>query len=152
MANTETLEQIAELLPQKQREQFLAMILQFKTVPDDDEYLQILNAIGFMTLLWKQVPEEVKAVLEGANPVTETCQSIAKQLSKAVAETIPSYEDLKLISKRFEDHDIALKRHLNTGRVHPQNGASAPLVFFAGAIGVILGFFVHDSIHTLFLQ
>lgn len=137
MAHTETLESIAKLLPQQQREQFFAMITRFKSVPDDDEYLQILKAIGFMTLLWKEVPGEVSKILEGANPVNDTCHSIAKQIREAVVDAIPSYEDLMLISKRLEEHELALKRTLST--FQQTKGSHTGGFLFAVLLGVFIG-------------
>ena len=112
MSAVETLESVAALLPPERRERFLRMAATFRTVPEDDEYLQMLEAVGFMTLLWKEVPEEVRRVLEGANPINETCESVAKQVRAAVIEAIPSYEDLKQISQRLEGHDLTLSRLL----------------------------------------
>lgn len=89
MASIDTLISVAGLLPLEQRERFLTMAASFQSVPEDDEYLQILEAIGFMTLLWKEVPEEVQKILEGANPVTDTCHSVAGQVREAVVEAIP---------------------------------------------------------------
>ena len=152
MANTETLEQIAELLPSKQREEFLAMLIQFKTVPDDDEYLQILKAIGFMTLLWKEVPKEIKTILEGANPISDTCQSVAGQLRQAVTEAIPSCEDLKLISQRLENHDTALKRILQAGTVQQPGPVFLSLLWSVGVGAAFLGFLFHDFIQGLFFR
>lgn len=152
MANTETLESIAELLPHTQREHFLAMIVQFKTVPDDDEYLQILNAIGFMTLLWKEVPNEVKTILDGANPVTETCNSVAKHLQQAVTEAIPSYEDLKLISKRLEEHELALKNTLSIARRSTKSNTVNLGPFVSLIVGCLIGFFAPSFISLLFPQ
>jgi len=139
MANTETLESIAKLLPQQQREQFLAMTVQFKTVPDDDEYLQILQAIGFMTLLWKEVPNEVRKILEGANPINETCHSIAGQVREAVVEAIPSYDDLQLTCKRLEEHELALKRTLSTLRQTKGKDFASSGFLFAVFLGVLIG-------------
>ena len=133
MANTQTLENIAKLLPQSEREQFLAMIAQFKTVPDDDEYLQILLAIGFMTMLWKEVPNEIREILEGANPITDTCHSVAKQVREAVIDAIPSYDDLILITKRLEEHELSLRR---TATPNNRSSTARPiLVFIASLLG-----------------
>lgn len=149
MADTETLERIAKLLPQQQREQFFAMITRFKSVPDDDEYLQILQAIGFMTLLWKEVPNEVSKILEGANPVNDTCHSIAKQIREAVVDAIPSYEDLMLISKRLEEHELALKRTLST--LQQTKGSHTGGLLFATLLGVFVGIGIYHYLSPFIL-
>lgn len=135
MAATETLESIAGLLPHPQREQFLVMVTQFKSVPDDDEYLQILNAIGFMTLIWKEIPNEIRSILENSSPITDTCHTIGRQVRDAVVEAIPSYEDLKQISKRLEEHEVSLRRVLSSSQAEqPERKTCTFLVFIFEAI------------------
>ncbi len=146
MASTDTLQSVASLLPAGRRERFLGLCARFESVPEDDEYLQILEAIGFMTLLWKEVPKQVKVALEGANPVAETCQSVAAKVREAVVESIPSYDDLKKISQRLESHELALK---NTLSRQPHSGERAsshswPWCFLAFALGLIVGLFSND--------
>ena len=131
-----TFEEVAKLLPQERAERFLALVAQFKSVPDDDEYLQLLEAIGFMTLLWKEVPGEIKIILEGAKPVTETCHSVAKQISDAVTEEIPSHEDLTQVSQRLEGHEVALKRLLARTA---NNGCSSGTRFCGLLVSFVLG-------------
>ena len=140
-----TLESIADLLPPDRRERFLRMVATFRTVPEDDEFLQILEAIGFMTLLWKEVPQEIRGVLEGANPITETCESVAIKVREAVIESIPSYEDLKQISQRLESHDLTLARLLSKdtsshiGSAKQTQSRWSWLTFTAGLVLGILG-------------
>ncbi|WP_411845728.1 hypothetical protein AAFN60_19120 [Roseibacillus persicicus] len=143
MNDLSTFEEIASLLPDERRERFLSMVARFQTVPEDDEYLQILEAIGFMTLLWKEVPGEIKAVLAGANPISETCESTANHIRDAVIEAIPSYEDLTQITKRLEAHELALKKTttINAGRVstnHSFPAISALIAFLLGGLALYL--------------
>ena len=147
MANIDTLISVSGLLPEAQRERFLAMAASFQSVPEDDEYLQILEAIGFMTLLWKEVPGEVQKILEGANPVTETCHSVGVKVREAVIEAIPSYDDLKRINQRLESHELALKNTLSRNVPQP---TLSPLLKLGGslvilAIGLVLGFVLSHS-------
>lgn len=149
MAETETLERIAGLLPHPQREQFLLMVTQFKSVPDDDEYLQILNAIGFMTLIWKEIPNEIRSILENSNPITDTCHTVGKQIRDAVVEAIPSYEDLKQISKRLEEHEVSLRRVLsNRPELQPVRKPRSVFVFISGAVTGWLAFRYFPSLLT----
>jgi hypothetical protein len=147
MANIDTLISISGLLPEAQRERFLAMAASFQSVPEDDEYLQILEAISFMTLLWKEVPGEVQKILEGANPVTETCHSVGEKVREAVIEAIPSYDDLKRISQRLESHELALKNTLSRNvpqpTLHPLLKLGGSLMILA--IGVVIGFVLRTS-------
>lgn len=124
------------------------MIAQFKSVPDDDEYLQILNGIGFMTLIWKEIPNEIRSILENSNPVSDTCHSVGKQVREAVIQAIPSYEDLKAISKRLEEHELSLRRLMSSGSSAPKKRPlPAVLAFGFGA----LAFWFVDRFHLLSL-
>jgi len=114
MADTKTLESIASMLPESRRERYLHMVARFQSVPEDDEYLQILEAIGFMTLLLKEVPAEIAQLLEGASPIQETHLGLCKLVKEAVTESIPSYEDLKRMADRFENHELGLKQLLQS--------------------------------------
>lgn len=143
MNDLSTFEEIATLLPDGRRERFLAMATRFQDVPQDDEYLQILEAIGFMTLLWKEVPGEVKAVLAGANPISDTCESTATHIRDAVIQAIPSYEDLKQITNRLEAHELALKKTLNPraghlSSLHPFSVPTALSFFLLGGLALHL--------------
>lgn len=147
MDANDTLESIASLLPADRRERFLKLCTRFQSVPEEDEYLQILEAIGFMTLLWKEVPREVENVLEGANPVTETCQSVAAKVREAVIESIPSYDDLRAISQRLESHELALKNTLAQAKRSFPKSYPTPWIpiFGASLFGVLLGWLLSKS-------
>ena len=114
MSATDTLEAVAELLPPERKLRFLAMVARFRSVPEDDEYLQILEAIGFMTLVWKEVPDEIRRIVAGASPAAGNTEGIAGILRATVREAIPSYEDLRQIVQRLESHEQLLIR---AGRV-----------------------------------
>lgn len=137
-----SLAQIAKMLPPEQSERFLSLIARFQNVPDDDEYLQILEAVGFMTLLWKEVPQEITAILEKNNPISKTCHTVSGHLREAVIEAIPSYEDLKSIVSQLGEHELALKRGLLALQSHtPRNTTSLPglIILLAGvAAGIFL--------------
>jgi len=137
MSATETLKRVSELLPDKQRERFLLLCAQFQNVPEDDEYLQILEAIGLMTLLWKEVPHDIAQTLDKASPLKANHQQLATFINQAVAQSIPSYEDLKLISERLETHELTLKRLLtseNAKHSRPPDYLLYVTLFVAGFI------------------
>jgi len=146
MADTSTLESISELLPVERRERFLRLVARFQSVPDDDEFLLILEAIGFMTLLYKEVPDEITKILAGANPINETHEGLSKLVKEAVSESIPSYDDLKRISERLENHELALKQTLQALVVPSKNRPSfglllTTILLLGGALGYGLSFF-----------
>ena len=101
----ETLERVAELLPAESRERFFAMISRLRNVPDDDEYLLILEAIGFMTLVWKEVPREVERILAGAESPAESSAFLVAEIKEAVREslTVPTYRDLRELAAQLEE-------------------------------------------------
>ena len=111
MSAIDTLKRVAQMLPSESRERFLLMCTRFQNVPEDDEYLQILEAIGLMSLLWKEVPEQIKTIIEGASPVESTnYQHLEKCIREAVNQSIPSHEDLRSFSAQLENHETTLKR------------------------------------------
>ena len=112
MADTTHLEAFAGMLPDAQRERFLQLAVRFQSVPEDDEFLLILEAIGFFSLILKEIPTELSKLLEGASPIQESHQGLCQLVKQAVSETIPSYEDLKRMTERLENHDIALAQML----------------------------------------
>lgn len=125
MSAIDTLTEIAELLPPKQREQFLLMCARFRNVPEDDEYLQMLEGIGFMTLLMREVPEQLSKVIHEASPVSANHQQIAALIHETISKAIPNYSDLQLITERLENHSLVLNRLLaeikqqKQKRIHP---------------------------------
>jgi len=123
MSATETLEAVAEMLPPERKVRFLAMAARFRSVPEDDEYLQMLEAIGFMTLLWKEVPEDIQRIIAGASPASANTENIAGILCNTVRDAIPSYEDLRQIVQRLESHEQILVR---AGRVPSPAGSQRP--------------------------
>ena len=141
MADTSTLESISELLPVERRERFLQLVARFQSVPNDDEFLLILEAIGFMTLLYKEVPDEIAKILAGANPTNETHEGLSKLVKEAVCESIPSYEDLKRISECFENHELALKQALQSQKKsNPSQNNSGLLLITIFIVGGALGY------------
>jgi len=138
MPDTKTLESVASMLPESRRERFLHMVARFQSVPEDDEYLQILEAIGFMALLLKEVPAEIAQLLEGASPIQETQLGLCKLVKEAVTESIPSYDDLKRIADRYENHELAIKQLLHGQSQRKQqdrhSGFSLTTIFLLGAL------------------
>ena len=112
MSACQTLERVAELLSPPERERFLATVARFRNIPEDDEYLQVLEAIGFMTLIWSKIPTEIHSILEGAKPANLTSEYLNTQIRSAIQQSIPSFEDLRQISQSLNQQQVALKRHL----------------------------------------
>jgi len=146
MSALTTLHKVAQLLPSEERERFLTMIASFQNVPEDDEYLLILEAIGFMTLIWQKVPQEVSQILEGANPITETRQELALCVNKAVHEAIPSHDDLRQITQSLEQHSLSLKQAIAISHKIKSSSSSAINLLLAFLLGICACFI---SLHFL---
>jgi len=153
MADVNHLEAVAAMLPEPQRERFLQMVVRFRSVPDDDEFLQILEAIGFISLVLKEIPMELQRILEGASPIQESQIGLCNLIKEAISDSIPSYEDLKRMAERLESHDIALAQMLRG------EAPSKSTSFFPGLIGgfvmlllgIFIGTFAPEFLSTIWL-
>jgi hypothetical protein len=146
MADTTHLEAFAGMLPDAQRERFLQLAVRFQSVPEDDEFLLILEAIGFFSLILKEIPTELSKLLEGASPIKESQQRLCKLVKEAVSETIPSYDDLKRMTERLENHDIALAQMLREGSPSRPNAKTGGLLLSVILIPLtfVAGMFISD--------
>lgn len=111
-AGSETLERVADILPPEQRERLLRVALRFRDIPEEDEFLQVLEAIGLMTLVWKEIPREIHSILEGAKPIQPNAEFLSSTIRNTIRESIPSFEDLRQISQSLNQQQVALKRHM----------------------------------------
>lgn len=141
-ASIATLERVAEHLPQEQRERFLALIATFKQVPEDDEYLLTLEAIGFMTLLWQDVPKQITEILAGAQPAkAPTNENLSKCVQQAVKEaiTLPSHEDLRrLVEQLWEQETKFIRAMKGVSDRPPQSGShDGGFLLFGGFLGFV---------------
>jgi hypothetical protein len=144
MSAFQTLERVAELLSSPERERFLTCVARFRNIPEDDEYLQVLEAIGFMTLIWSKIPAEIHSILEGAKPANPNTEYLNAQIRSAIQENIPSFEDLRQISQSLNQQQVTLKRHL---LLPPPSSYSSPgrawRFFFMGIfVGLIVAAFL----------
>lgn len=144
MSACQTLGRVAELLSPPEREQFLSCVARFRNIPEDDEYLQVLEAIGFMTLIWSKIPDEIHSILEGAKPANLTTEYLNVQIRSAIQENIPSFEDLRQISQSLNQQQLALKRHMLQPPCgsHPSPGRSWRFLFLGILVGVLAAVFV----------
>ena len=143
MSAADTLEKIADLLPEGRRERFLLMSARFKNVPEDDEYLQMLEAIGLMTLLWREVPEQIEQLLDKASPVGANHQQLRALIAESVTQSIPTYDDLKRSTERLENLELSLKRLLGAINQSPQ---PKPRIGIAGISLFATGFILNELI------
>lgn len=146
---SETLERVAELLPPAQRERLLLIAIKFRNIPEEDEFLQILEGIGLMTLVWSRIPQEIHAILEAVKPTRPNVDFLNAQIRNTIHESIPSFGDLRQISQLLQQQQTALKRHSSSqlaasgASVRSASSffwgiliglAAAALIFFSGKI------------------
>lgn len=138
-----TLHRIAELLPEEEKQRFLLLSHKFINFSEDDELLLIIEAICLNTLLWKEVPEEISKILSGASPIPENHEQLKTMIDTAVREAVPSYQDLKSITKRLENHELALKKlsYPQPNNTHHRKGKTR-WILTAFSVGFTLPYFL----------
>ncbi|MDA0810813.1 MAG: hypothetical protein O3C21_00250 [Verrucomicrobia bacterium] len=138
MADTDALESLAELLPPNRRERFFAIASKFRDLPEDDDHLQMLEAVGFIMLVMKEVPGEIAEMLRTARGGMD--EAMAAQLRSEFVEVLtqsldtPSYKDLREAMLSIRDHEnrfrlkveTMLKRLSESDRCHKQRTRIAP--------------------------
>ena len=149
MSGSDTLERVAQLLPEDQREKFFATIARCKTVPEDDEYLLVLEAIGFMTLLWCEVPNRIQDVLSGASPLGADhggqVEYLVQEMRHAINASIdtPSHEDLRqLVHELKEQQNLFVHAMRNLGSqgrgLTPRPRSNGMVAWIALALSLVL--------------
>lgn len=154
MTDMTTLSAIEEMLPAERQEQFSAVANRLKGVPADDEQLQMLEAMGAMILLMKEIPDQLgKLLAETAKALTEDqVERLGTQFSEILANSLdtPSYNDLRTITQSMRETyekgqretdkvlrglgrvEVAMKKF---GRCLPNVATS----FAGGSIAIVLG-------------
>lgn len=112
-----SVEAIAKLLPPTESQRFLEVIARFRKVPEDDEHLQILEAIGFLTLIMNRIPDEIAQVIEKAESGLNDEQAAALQrrietILKNSVDT-PSYRDLREMVNQMKEERQQFKQTVN---------------------------------------
>lgn len=140
-----TIERVAELLPPDERERLLRVALRCRNLPDDDELLLLLEAIGIMSLLWQRIPKEIHGILEASQPQSPNSDYVCERIRAAVRESIPTFDDLRSLSQTIQQQQLALKRLLSTAGNTPK--VSLIGVFAAGFISAILLAWISGLLH-----
>ena len=118
MKPIDTMERIAELLPEDRREKFFATMVRLRNIPEEDEFLLILEAIGFMTLIWSEIPGKIKDILSGAGSGEvphENIEYLLRELRKSINEALdlPSYGDLRQMVHELREQQAAFVHSAN---------------------------------------
>jgi hypothetical protein len=98
--STSSIEAVSRLIADEhQRERFLDLMGRLRNLPEDDEQLQFMEIVGFTTLILKQIPNEIAAVVEKAqsglsDDQVDVLQRRFETILKDSVDT-PSYKDLR---------------------------------------------------------
>lgn len=118
MAEITTLESVAKLLPADRREQFYLTIQKYRTVPQDDDHLIMLDAMGFMALFMSKLPAEIGSLLDQAALLTdEQTNALGDQFGEILTSSldVPNYKDMSELTRAIKD--TYQKHHQESGRV-----------------------------------
>ena len=117
MADIDTLESLAGLLPEKHREKFFKIASKFSTVPEDDDHLQMLEAVGYMMLVIDEVPARIAEILKDSQQRlgNEESTQLRTEIVAALTDSLdtPSYKDLREAVASIRDQDIRFRRQID---------------------------------------
>ena len=108
-----SIDAMAKLLPDDHRERFFEIMARFSKAPDDDEYMLLLEAIGFTSMITQRVPGEIAAIVEKMESgfTDAQFQSLQRRLETLLKNSIdtPSYRDLRTLVGEMKDHQERFK-------------------------------------------
>ena len=112
MADTTAFDSLAKKLPPDQRARFLAMSIQLRNLPPDDELVIALEALGFTALILKEIPAEISDVIGKvrsglSDAQREGLRADIEEILKKSIDT-PSYKDLRetIREMRVQHHKV----------------------------------------------
>lgn len=108
---------MAKLLPDDHRERFFEIMSRFSKAPDDDEHMQLLEAIGFTSMITQRVPEKIAAIVEKMESgfTDAQFQSLQRRLETLLKDSVdtPSYKDLRTLVAEMKQHQERFKSTIN---------------------------------------
>ena len=114
MADTTAFESLAQKLPPDQRARFLAMSIQLRNLPPDDELVIALEAIGFTALILKEIPNEISEVIGKMRSGLSDAQreGLREDIEEILNKSIdtPSYKDLRETIRLMKEHHGKVRR------------------------------------------
>ena len=117
MADLSALHSIAELLPAERRERFFEIANKFATAREDDDHLQMLEAVGFMLVVMKEIPAELAQILQAAQPGIGGAEPerLRTELASVLTESLdtPSYKDLRDTVSAMRDHETRFRNKID---------------------------------------
>lgn len=114
MADTTAFEALAEKLPPDQRARFLAMSIQLRNLPPDDELVLAIEALGFTSLILKEIPAEISDVIGKMRSGLSDAQrdGLREDMEEILKQSIdtPSYKDLRETIRLMQEHHGRVRR------------------------------------------
>ncbi len=156
MAETANLESVAKLLPPDQRERFYLTIQKFRTVPQDDDHLVMLDAMGFIALFMKELPAEFGKLIDqaGQRLTEDQSNALGDQIREILTSSldVPNYKDMSEMTKAYQkghqqsgrllDRLDSLQREVKkSSRLSPILACSLASSLATLAIGAVVAFF-----------
>ena len=112
MADTTAFDSLAKRLPPEQRARFLAMSIQLRNLPPDDELVIALEALGFTALILKEIPAEISDVIGKVRSGLSDAQreGLREDIEEILKKSIdtPSYKDQRetIREMRVQHHKV----------------------------------------------
>ncbi len=160
MAEIVNLESVAKLLPKEQREQFYLIVQKYKTVPQDDDHLVMLDAMGFIALFMNELPRKIGKLLDqaGQRLTEDQATALGNQFSEILQNSldVPNYQDMTKVTRDIREtyqKSEAESRKLNEklrnthrqiakySRLSPVIGTSITTSLITLTLGAVAAFF-----------
>ncbi len=162
MADTTAFESLAQKLPPEQRARFLAMSIQLRNLPPDDELVIALEALGFTALILKEIPSEISDVIGKMRSGLSDAQreGLREDIEEILTKSIdtPSYKDLRETIRLMKESHSKVRRETDeftkslsrTRSWLERRNALLPSLGLGLAAGLVCGVIVVAA--NLFLQ
>jgi hypothetical protein len=97
-------DELAGLVPPERRGEYYRVIAHTRTLSPDDEMLRILEAMGILALLTREMPAEIAAERESLRKILESSASQATAVEKRMARYASQLESrLSQLPKELQD-------------------------------------------------
>ncbi|HXM19706.1 MAG TPA: hypothetical protein VN948_00285 [Terriglobales bacterium] len=97
-------DELAGLVPAERRAEYYRVIAHTRTLSPDDEMLRILEAMGILALLTREMPAEIAAERESLRKILESSASQATAVEKRMARYASQLESrLSQLPKELQD-------------------------------------------------
>jgi len=154
MADTTAFESLAQKLPPEHRARFLAMSIQLRNLPPDDELVIALEALGFTALILKEIPAEISEVIGKMRSGLSDSQrdGLREDIESILTKSIdtPSYKDLRetIREMRVQHHKVRKETDMFTHALSNQRvwlrkrNAAMPSLLLGLSAGLLSGLLV----------